>query len=94
MNNYRSTFTIKWSYPINGLSEAAYKVADSCQVNCNIDRETIKTGWFSRRYEYHIRFFGEKGDVYRAIREMRNKADRFVSTLTGIQGVAYASGEW
>ena len=52
---------------INGLSRTAYEVADKYQIDCKIDREVIKTGWFSKRYEYHITYSGDNDKVMKAI---------------------------
>lgn len=71
MSDYRETFTARCGHEINGLSRTAYRVADHYQIDCKIDREVIKTGWFSKRYEYYITFSGDEDKVTAAIRCMR-----------------------
>ena len=75
MGNYRETFTIARGNEINGLSRTAYEVADKYQIDCKIDREVIKTGWFSKRYEYHITYSGDNDKVMKAIDDMREKCE-------------------
>ena len=77
MGNYRETFTIARGNEINGLSRTAYEVADKYQIDCKIDREVIKTGWFSKRYEYHITYSGDNDKVMKAIDDMREKCEEY-----------------
>ena len=77
MSDLRRTFSITCGHEINGLSRTAYEVADKFQIDCKIDREVIKTGWFSKRYEYHITYSGEENKVIKAIRAMRNSAESY-----------------
>lgn len=77
MSDFRHTCTIKCGHEVNGLSETAYKIADEYQIDCKIDREVIKTGWFSKRYEYHITYSGDKDKVTKAIDDMRDCAEKY-----------------
>ena len=98
MSDFRRTFSITSDHEVNGLSRTAYAVADKCQIDCKIDREVIKTGWFSKRYEYHITYSGEKDKVAKAIRAMRDSADAYNNRIYALQGTccgeAYCDSCW
>lgn len=95
MSDYRNTFTVRSDHEVNGLSRTAYEVADKFQVNCSIDRETFKTGWFSKRYEYYITFSGDKAKVSKAILAMRNSAEAYNRKLRIAQeGETYCDSWW
>ena len=77
MSDYRRTFHIRWDYPINGLTRTAYDIADRNYTECKIDREEYKSGWFSKKYEYHITFIGEKNNVDKCMNAMHESAEYF-----------------
>jgi hypothetical protein len=81
MAEIKRTFNIWGPYPINGLSRAAYQVADDFGLDCQIDREVVKTGWFSKRYEYHIRFSGEAVAVKNALDSMVIKTKAYADRV-------------
>lgn len=91
-NNYRQSFTITSGHEINGLSRTAYEVADKYQIDCRIDREVIKTGWFSKQYEYHITYIGDEDKVTNAIRVMQNSAEEYNVRLNALIGTSCGSG--
>ena len=84
MSDYRETFTVASGHEINGLSRTAYEVADNYQIDCKIDREVIKTGWFSKRYEYHITYFGDKDKVAKAIDDMRESGEEYNARINSL----------
>lgn len=84
MSNYRQTFSITCGHEINGLSRTAYEVADKYQIDCKIDREVIKTGWFSKRYEYHITYCGDKDKVTKAIDDMRERGEEYNAKINAL----------
>lgn len=92
MSNFRNTFTIASDHEINGLSRTAYNVADKYQINCNIDREVIKTGWFSKRYEYHVTYSGDEDKVTQAINVMRDSAEEYNIRIHSLQRTSCGSG--
>ena len=95
MSDYRNTFTVRSGHEVNGLSRTAYKVADEFQVNCTIDRETFKTGWFSKRYEYYITYSGDKDKVSKAILAMRDSAEAYNRKLLSFEvGEADCDSGW
>lgn len=47
------------------------------QIDCSIDREVIKTGWFSKQYEYHITYSGDEDKVTKAIDVMRESTEEY-----------------
>lgn len=77
MSEFRRTFSITSDHEVNGLSRTAYSVADKFQIDCKIDREVIKTGWFSKEYEYDIDFTGDKEMVDKTIYAMRTYIVKF-----------------
>lgn len=83
-NNYRQSFTITSGHEINGLSRTAYEVADKYQIDCKIDREVIKTGWFSKQYEYYITYSGDKDKVTKAIDDMRESAEDYNNKIDAL----------
>ena len=85
MSDFRHTCTIKCGHEVNGLSQTAYEIADEYQIDCKIDREVIKTGWFSKRYEYHITFSGDKEKVTKAIDDMSDRAEKYNKRIHGQQ---------
>ena len=93
MSDYRETFTITSSHEVNSLSRAAYEVADEYQIDCKIDREIIKTGWFSKRYEYHITYSGDKDKVTKAIDVMRESAEDYNARIDALQRT-YCNSGW
>lgn len=92
MGNYRETFTIARCNEINGLSRTAYEVADKYQIDCKIDREVIKTGWFSKRYEYHITYSGDNDKVMKAIDDMREKCEENNDRINALIRTSCGSG--
>lgn len=84
MSNYRETFTIASGNEINGLSRTAYKVADKYQIDCKIDRVVIKTGWLSKRYEYHITYTGDKDKVSKAIDDVRESGEEYNARINAL----------
>ena len=92
MSNYRETFTIASGNEINGLSRTAYEVADKYQIDCKIDREVIKTGWFSKRYEYHITYSGDKDKVTKAIDDMRESGEEYNARIHALIRTYCGSG--
>lgn len=92
MGNYRETFTIARGNEINGLSRTAYKVADKYQIDCKIDREVIKTGLFSKRYEYHITYTGDKDKVSKAIDDMRESGEKYNARINALTRTYCGSG--
>lgn len=84
MSNYRKTFWVSWRYPINGLERTAHEIADKFQVDCRIDCDTIKTGWFSKKYEYNIVYSGEKEQVEKAYNEIYKCAKNFRARLNSL----------
>ena len=92
MSDYRETCTISSGSEVNGLSRVAYEVADKYQIDCKIDREVIKTGWFSKRYEYHITYVGDKDKVTKAIDDMRESAEDYNARLNALIGTSCGSG--
>lgn len=92
MGNYRETFTIARGNEINGLSRTAYEVADKYQIDCKIDREVIKTGWFSKRYEYHITYSGDNDKVMKAIDDMREKCEEYNNRINALIRTSCGSG--
>ena len=84
MSNYRETFSIASGHEINGLSRTAYEVADKYQIDCKIDREVIKTGWFSKRYEYHITYIGDEDKVTKAIDDMRESGEEYNAKIDAL----------
>ena len=90
MSDYRETFTITSGHEINGLSRVAYEVADKYQIDCKIDREVIKTGWFSKRHEYHITYSGDK--VTKAVDDMRESAEDYNDRIDALIGTSCGSG--
>lgn len=81
MAEIKRTFNIWGPKPINGLSRAAYQVADVHGLECQIDREVFKAGWFSKTYEYHIRFSGEAVSVKAALEEMFNRTKEYAERV-------------
>ena len=79
MSNYRKTFWVAWSYPINGLERTAHEIAD-CRIDCN----SIKTGWFSKKYEYNIVYSGEKENVEKAYDAIYECAEDFRARLNSL----------
>lgn len=92
MSNYRQTFSITCGHEINGLSRTAYEVADKYQIDCKIDREVIKTGWFSKQYEYHVTYSGDKDKVTKAIDVMRESAEEYNARLDALIRTSCSSG--
>lgn len=92
MSDYRETFTITSGHEINGLSRVAYEVADKYQIDCKIDREVIKTGWFSKRHEYHITYSGDKDKVTKAVDDMRESAEDYNDRIDALIGTSCGSG--
>lgn len=84
MSNYRQTFSINSNYEVNGLSRTAYTIADRFQTECKIDREVIKTGWFSKRYEYHITYSGDKVNVLKAVHSMNESVEAYNKRIQAI----------
>lgn len=84
MSNYRKTFWIAWSYPINKLERTAHEIADKYQVDCRIDCDVVKTGWFSKRYEYNIIYSGEKEQVEKAYDTIYESAEYFKARLNSL----------
>lgn len=91
-NNYRQSFTITSGHEINGLSRTAYEVADKYQIDCKIDREVIKTGWFSKQYEYHITYIGDEDKVTNAIRDMQDSAEEYNDKIDALIRTYRGSG--
>lgn len=92
MSDYRHTFTIKSDHEVNGLSHTAYEVADKYQIDCKIDREVIKTGWFSKRHEYHITYTGDEDKVTKAIQDMHENAEEYNNKIHALQRIRCGSG--
>ena len=84
MSNHRKTFWVSWRYPINGLEKTAHKIADMYQVDGHIDTDVIKTGWFSKKYEYNIVYSGEKEQVEKAYNEIYKCAKNFQARLNAL----------
>ena len=84
MSNYRKTFWVAWCYPINGLERTAHEIADKYQVDCCIDTDVVKTGWFSKKYEYNIVYSGEKENVEKAYDAIYESAVYFRARLNSI----------
>lgn len=84
MSNYRKTFWVAWCYPINGLERTAHEIADKYQVDCRIDTDVIKTGWFSKKYEYNIVYSGEKENVEKAYDAIYECAKDFQARLNSL----------
>jgi len=93
MSDYRETFSIITGHEVNGLSRAAYEVAGEYQIDCKIDREVIKTGWFSKRYEYHITYSGDKDKVIKAIDVMRESGEEYNAKIDSLQRI-YCNSGW
>ena len=94
MSEFRRTFSITSDHEVNGLSRTAYAVADRLQIDCKIDREVIKTGWFSKRYEYHITYSGDKDNVTKAILSMRDSAEAYNFKIRSQQGITECDSGW
>jgi hypothetical protein len=92
MSDFRRTFSITSDHEVNGLTRTAYAVADRLQIDCRIDREVIKTGWFSKRYEYHITYSGDKDKVSKAILTMRDSTEAYNARIHAQQGTYCDSG--
>jgi len=92
MSDYRETFTIASGHEINGLSRAAYEVADKYQIDCKIDREVITLGWFSKRHEYHITYSGDKDKVTKAIDDMRESTEDYNNRINALKSTYCGSG--
>lgn len=84
MSNYRKTFWVAWCYPINKLERTAHEIADMYQVDCHIDTDVIKTGWFSKKYEYNIVYSGEKEQVEKAYDKIYECAEYFQARLNSL----------
>ena len=67
-------------------------VADKYQIDCKIDREVIKTGWFSKRYEYHITYSGDNDKVMKAIDDMREKCEENNDRINALIRTSCGSG--
>jgi hypothetical protein len=94
MSDFRRTFSITSDHEVNGLSRTAYAVADRLQIDCKIDREVIKTGWFSKRYEYHITYSGDKDKVSKAILTMRDNTEAYNARIHAQQGTTECDSGW
>ena len=94
MSDFRRTFSITSDYEVNGLSRTAYQFADRFQIDCKIDREVIQTGWFSKRYEYHITYSGDKDKVTKAILVMRDSTEAYNAKINALQGITECDCGW
>lgn len=82
MSDYRKTYWCSWTHPINGIERTAHEIADKYQVDCRIDTDVRKTGWFSKEYEYNVIYSGEKESVEKAYAAIHKCGEDFRTRLT------------
>ena len=66
------------------MERTAHQIADKYQVDCRIDCDVIKTGWFSKKYEYNIVYSGEKENVEKAYDAIYEDAEDFQAKLNSL----------